>query len=79
MTVLILTGVLGGWLVHQANQAYDGMRTCRYRDFKRLSRKAEAFVAGYRVLGVVSLALPGGPVVSTAIFGYALIRRLRAN
>jgi NADH:ubiquinone oxidoreductase subunit 4 (subunit M) len=79
MTVLIFTGMLGGWFVHQANQAYDRMRTCRYREFKRLSRRAEAFSAGYRIIGIALVAMPGGAPIGTLVLSYAAFRRLTAH
>lgn len=79
MNALMLTGMLVGgfWLVHCTDQAYDRMRTCCYRDFFRIRERAERYEVGYRLLGLFSLALPGGPVVAAAVFGYALYRRFR--
>lgn len=78
MTFLIAASLLGGWLVHKANQAYDGMRNCyRYRDFKKIARRADTYEASYCVLGLASLVLPGGAVVPVLVFSYALYRRYR--
>lgn len=79
MTVLLLAGMLigGGWLVHHTNQVYDSLRTCGYRDFFRLRQQAELCSAGYGVVGLASLVLPGGALVAAAVFGYALYRRFR--
>ncbi len=79
MNVLLLTTMLVGgvWLVHRTDQAYDNMRTCRYRDFFRIRDQAERCEVGYRLVGLASLILPGGPLVTAAVFGYALYRRFR--
>lgn len=77
MILLLASGALGGWLVHKANLAYDGMKTCRYRDFYKLGRVADRYSASYAVVGLASLTLPGGPLVATAVFGYAAYRRFK--
>jgi hypothetical protein len=79
MNALLLTVMLcgGAWLVNQTNQAYDRMRTCRYRDYFKIRDQAERCEAGYRLIGLASLLLPSGPLVTIAVFGYALYRRFR--
>jgi hypothetical protein len=78
-TPLLLAGSLisGLWLVHRANETFDSIRTCRYRELPKLSRKAEGLSMGYRLIGFASLGIPGGAVVTTAVFAYALYRRFR--
>lgn len=78
MTPLLIAALVSGlWLVHQANETFDSIRTCRYRELPGLSRKAEGLSMGYRLVGFASLWIPGGAVVSMAVFAYALYRRFR--
>jgi hypothetical protein len=79
MTPLLLTGsLIGGlWFVHRANQTYDSIRTCRYRELSRLQAQADSYSFGYGAVGVASLVIPGGVAVTTVVFAYALYRRFK--
>ncbi len=75
---LLFLGALGSWLVHRADQTFALCRTCRYRDFYRLRRRAENFSLSYAVTALMGfLWYPAGLLVTLWVFGYAFYRRTR--
>jgi len=76
--LLVLLAAFGSWLVHQADTTFAKTRTCRYRDFHKLQKRAERISLGYVFTGLVGIAwYPAGLAVTLWVFGYALYRRIR--
>ncbi len=82
MTPLIALGVtatVSVWCVCEANRAFARMNTCRYRDFRKLSRQASNYTAAYMVAGaVLPFIHPAGLLASLGVYGYAVYRRQSA-
>jgi hypothetical protein len=62
-------------LVLEVNRVHDTIYTCRYRDFGRLTRRANTLTAAYLLSGLLLPCIhPVGLVCTLAIYGYAAYR-----
>lgn len=79
MTPVLLslgTAAAAVWLVCEANRTLDAMHSCRYRDFSKLSRKANNYTAAYLVAGIIMPIIhPVGLLGTLSVYGYAFYRR----